>query len=36
MEKGDISNDWFPYAEAAAAAIAIAVGLWLFGMWHGV
>jgi hypothetical protein len=36
MEDGDIYNDWLPYALAAAIAVAIAVGLWLFGVWSGV
>jgi hypothetical protein len=26
-------SDWFPYSMAGAAAIVIAVGLWLFGLW---
>jgi hypothetical protein len=30
-----MQRDWFPYAVADAAAIAIAVGLWLFGVWFG-
>ena len=33
MTKGNIKRDWFPYAVAAAAAIVIAIGLWLFGLW---
>jgi hypothetical protein len=33
MKKGGIGSDWFPYAVAAAAAIVIAVCLWLFGLW---
>jgi hypothetical protein len=36
VKKGDINSDWFPYAVAAVAAIAIAVGLWLFGAWQGL
>ena len=28
-------SDVFPYAVAAGIAVAIAVGLWLFGMWLG-
>jgi hypothetical protein len=36
VKKGDINSDWFPYAVAAAAAIVIAVGRWVFGVWHGV
>jgi hypothetical protein len=35
MKKGDINNDWFPYAVAAAAAIFIASGLWCYGWWFG-
>jgi hypothetical protein len=30
-----MQRDWLPYAVAAAAAIAIAAGLWLFGEWFG-
>ena len=26
-------SDWIPYSVAGAAAIIIAVGLWLFGLW---
>ena len=26
-------SDWIPYSVAGAAAIVIAVGLWLFGLW---
>jgi hypothetical protein len=26
-------SDWLPYSVAGAAAIVIAVGLWLFGLW---
>jgi hypothetical protein len=28
-----MQRDWFPYAVAAVAAIGVAVGLWLFGLW---
>jgi hypothetical protein len=28
-------RDWIPYAVAAAVALAIAGGLWFYGMWFG-
>jgi hypothetical protein len=28
-------RDWFPYVVAAAVAVAIAVSLWLVGIWSG-
>jgi hypothetical protein len=28
-------RDWIPYAMAVAAAIAVVVGFWFFGMWLG-
>jgi hypothetical protein len=35
MKKGDINSDWFPYAVAAAVAVAVAAGLWFYGWWFG-
>jgi hypothetical protein len=29
------NSDWFPYAIAAAVAVAIASGLWFYGWWFG-
>jgi hypothetical protein len=34
--KSNVNSVWFSYAVAAAAAMAIAVGLWLFGVRRGV
>ena len=30
-----MDKDVFPYAVAATLAVAIALGLWLFGVWFG-
>jgi hypothetical protein len=30
-----MDSDVFPYAVAAALAVAIALGVWLFGVWFG-
>ncbi len=30
-----MDSEVFPYAVAAAIAVAIALGVWLFGMWFG-
>ena len=28
-------RDWIPYAVAGVIAVAVAVGLWVFGTWFG-
>jgi hypothetical protein len=31
-----MQSDVFPWAVAAAIAVGIALGVWLFGLWFGV
>ena len=34
-ERDGNHRDWLPYAVAAACAVAIVTGLWLYGFWFG-